>query len=173
MLNAKRYRTTSFLSPLGQQRSTDTSKLSATKLAFEKAFLAQWNAAGIDGIVMPVLPWVNYTPKTWVRSKQWLGYSALWNLLNYAALTVPGSRVDAKVDQPGEEWKKHIPRNASDAFNHEQCESFGYDVMFRFTDSDADDVELVKGMLVGLQVVTGRFGEEKAVAIAKVLESLK
>ncbi|GME61105.1 Acetamidase [Neofusicoccum parvum] len=131
-------------------------ELSATKLAFEKAFLAQWNAAGIDGIVMPVLPWVNYTPKTWVRSKQWLGYSALWNLLNYAALTVPGSRVDAKVDQPGEEWKKHIPRNASDAFNHEQY-----------------DVELVKGMPVGLQVVTGRFGEEKAVAIVKVLESLK
>ncbi|KAL1636819.1 hypothetical protein SLS56_000912 [Neofusicoccum ribis] len=131
-------------------------ELSATKLAFEKAFLAQWSAAGIDGIVMPVLPWVNYTPKTWVRSKQWLGYSALWNLLNYAALTVPGSRVDAKVDQPGEEWKNHIPRNDSDAFNHEQY-----------------DVELVKGMPVGLQVVTGRFGEEKAVAIAKVLESLK
>ncbi|EOD52200.1 putative acetamidase protein [Neofusicoccum parvum UCRNP2] len=131
-------------------------ELSATKLAFEKTFLAQWNAAGIDGIIMPVLPWVNYTPKTWVRSKQWLGYSALWNLLNYAALTVPGSRVDAKVDQPGEEWKKHIPRNDSDAFNYEQY-----------------DVELVKGMPVGLQVVTGRFGEEKAVAIAKVLESLK
>lgn len=36
-----------------------------------------------------------------------------------------------------------------------------------------DDINLVNGMPVGLQLVTGRFGEEKAVAIAKVMESLK
>jgi amidase len=36
----------------------------------------------------------------------------------------------------------------------------------------ADDIELVKGMPVGVQVVTGRFGEEKAVAVAKVIEQL-
>ena len=35
-----------------------------------------------------------------------------------------------------------------------------------------DDPELVKGMPVGVQIVTGRFGEEKAVGIAKLIESL-
>lgn len=35
-----------------------------------------------------------------------------------------------------------------------------------------DNVNLVKGMPVSLQVVTGRFGEEKAISIAKVIESL-
>ncbi|OJD31820.1 general amidase [Diplodia corticola] len=131
-------------------------QLSLEKLQYERDFLAQWNAAGIDAIVMPLFPWVNYKPKTWVKSKQWLGYSALWNLLNYAALAVPATRVAAELDQPGEEWKNHVPRNESDRFNHEQY-----------------DVNLVNGMPVGLQIVTGRFGEEKAVAIAKILESLR
>lgn len=36
-----------------------------------------------------------------------------------------------------------------------------------------DDIDLVNGMPVGLQLVTGRFGEERAVSIAKVIASLK
>lgn len=97
-------------------------QLSDEKLKYEKAFLAQWNAEGIDAIVLPVLPWVNYRPKTWVKSNPWLGLTALWNLLNYTALVIPGSRADVALDQPGDEWKKHVPRNESDKFNHEQCE---------------------------------------------------
>ncbi|KAB2579761.1 putative amidase [Lasiodiplodia theobromae] len=131
-------------------------QLSAEKLKYEKAFLAQWNAEGIDAIVLPVLPWVNYRPKTWVKSNPWLGFTALWNLLNYTALVIPGSRADAALDQPGDEWKNHVPRNESDKFNHEQY-----------------DIDLVNGMPVGLQLVTGRFGEERAVSIAKVIASLK
>ena len=37
---------------------------------------------------------------------------------------------------------------------------------------ELDDPELVKEMPVGVQIVTGHFGEEKAVGIAKLLESL-
>lgn len=102
----------------------DGIQLSDEKLKYEKAFLAQWNAEGIDAIVLPVLPWVNYRPKTWVKSNPWLGFTALWNLLNYTALVVPGSRADAALDQPGDDWKNHVPRNESDRFNHEQCEYF-------------------------------------------------
>jgi hypothetical protein len=59
----------------------------------------------------------------WVVSKQWLGYTALYNLLNYAAVTVPVAMADAKLDDPSkdEEWSGHVPRNESDKFNHEQC----------------------------------------------------
>jgi amidase len=35
-----------------------------------------------------------------------------------------------------------------------------------------DDVNLVSGMPVGLQIVGGRFGEEKTVAVAKVIQEL-
>lgn len=38
---------------------------------------------------------------------------------------------------------------------------------------NVDNVNLVKGMPVSLQVVTERYGEEKAISIGKVIESLK
>lgn len=75
---------------------------------------------------MPVLPWVGYKPKTWVKSNQWLGYTAMWNLLDYAAVTVPVARADRGLDSVGSagntEWEGHSIRNESDAFNYLQCE---------------------------------------------------
>lgn len=38
------------------------------------------------------------------------------------------------------------------------------------TNSCLDDINLVEGMPVGIQVVGGRFGEEKCVAAAKAIE---
>ncbi|KAL4890628.1 amidase signature domain-containing protein [Aspergillus ambiguus] len=128
-------------------------KLEREKWEFQESFAKQWKEAGIDAIVMPVTPWVGYKPKTWVISKQWLGYTALWNLLNYAAVTVPVTTADPARDQPGEEWLNHKPRNDSDAFNHTQY-----------------DIDLVKGLPVCVQIVGARFGEEKAVSIAKILD---
>lgn len=48
----------------------------------------------------------------------------MWNLLNYAAVTVPVGKADGELDQPrpGGEWLGYEPRNASDRFNHGQCE---------------------------------------------------
>jgi amidase len=70
---------------------------------------------------MPVLPWVGYPPKAWVRSRQWLGYTALWNLLDYSGLTFPVTRADPTIDHLSEDWVNHVVRNPSDKFNHEQC----------------------------------------------------
>lgn len=38
---------------------------------------------------MPNTPWVGYKPRTWVKSHQYVGYTSIWNLLDYAALTIP------------------------------------------------------------------------------------
>lgn len=35
-----------------------------------------------------------------------------------------------------------------------------------------DDIELVHGMPICVQIVGGRFGEEKAIAVAKVVDEL-
>jgi Asp-tRNA(Asn)/Glu-tRNA(Gln) amidotransferase A subunit family amidase len=35
-----------------------------------------------------------------------------------------------------------------------------------------DDIDLVKGMPVTVQIVGGRFGEEKGVSVAKVVDRL-
>lgn len=39
-----------------------------------------------------------------------------------------------------------------------------------WTNIVADDIDLVEGMPVGVQVVGGRFGEEKCVSVAKAIE---
>ncbi|KAH7046633.1 amidase signature domain-containing protein [Macrophomina phaseolina] len=70
------------------------------------------------------------------------------------------------------QWRAHLPRNDSDRSNHEQCEDLGCVVPKQFSDDHADNIDLVNGMPVGLQIVTGRVGEAKAVAVAKVLEGL-
>jgi amidase len=108
-------------SPLKLQ-SADARKLEERKLKYQRDFLKRWVESDIDAIIMPVLPWVAFPPKTWVKSKQWVGYTAHWNLLNYASLTIPATTVDPSLDQPNDQWKEYIPRNESDAFNHQQCE---------------------------------------------------
>ncbi|KAJ5371846.1 hypothetical protein N7517_003852 [Penicillium concentricum] len=131
----------------------------ATKLTLQNAFLKQWVSSEIDALLMPVIPWVGYKPKTWVKSKQWLGYTAMWNLLDYAAVTVPVARADRDHDYVGSggnpEWEEHSIRNESDAFNYLQY-----------------DIDLVHGMPICVQIVGGRFGEEKAVAVGKVVDEL-
>ena len=39
-----------------------------------------------------------------------------------------------------------------------------------YTNVVLDDIDLVDGMPVGVQVVGGRFGEEKCVSVAKAIE---
>lgn len=97
-------------------------KVEEEKYDLQTQMLAQWVDAGIDALLMPVLPWVGYKPKTWVKSSQWLGYTAMWNLLDYAAVTVPIGRADKQIDGGDAEWKGHVGRNESDEFNHSQCE---------------------------------------------------
>ncbi|KAJ5254159.1 hypothetical protein N7524_011339 [Penicillium chrysogenum] len=130
-----------------------------TKLTLQTAVLKQWVSSEIDALLMPVLPWVGYKPKTWVRSKQWLGYTAMWNLLDYAGVTVPVARADRGLDSPGSgcnpEWEGHCTRNESDVFNYSQY-----------------DADLVHGMPICVQIVGGRFGEEKALAVGKVVDEL-
>lgn len=125
------------------------------KTQYKRFYLRKWKASGIDALIMPVTPFVGFRPKTWVKSNTCVSYTSQWNFVDYASLVIPAGKVEETVDQPSEEWLSHVPRNNADEFNKQQY-----------------DVELVKGMPVGLQVVGGRFGEEKAVAVAKVILGL-
>ncbi|KAJ5929959.1 hypothetical protein N7466_005452 [Penicillium verhagenii] len=127
--------------------------LNAAKYKYESAYLDRWTYSGIDALIMPNTPWVGYKPWTWVKSNNYVGYTSIWNLVGYAALTVPATTVSRDKDLPSQEWLDHVPRNEGDRFNKEQY-----------------DIDLVDGMPVGVQVVGGRFGEEKCVAVAKAIE---
>lgn len=146
------------------------------RLAYQKSYLRRWEDAKVDALVMPVLPWVGYPPKTWVKSSQNVSYTAVWNFVNFAALTVPVTT--ARPDETGsEEWKawKDKTRDVSDRFNWEQCRSRAETTKAALTTLTlypADDPELVAGMPVCVQVVGGLFGEENCVAVAKVVDDL-
>lgn len=128
-------------------------------LDYKQMYAQKMLESGVDAIIAPVLPWVGYKPKQWVVSNQYVGYSAHWNLLDYSALAVPtGVFADKELDSveacPG--WKEYSPKNKSDEFNHQQY-----------------DLDLVEGMPIGLQIVTGHYKEEQAVMVAGVLEELR
>ncbi|KAJ5768482.1 hypothetical protein N7533_001065 [Penicillium manginii] len=133
--------------------TSETHQLNADKYLYESNYLDRWTTSGIDALIMPTTPWVGYKPWTWVKSSAYVGYTSIWNLLGYAALSVPITNVSREQDVPDQEWLDHVPRNAGDKFNKEQY-----------------DLNLVEGMPVGVQVVGGRFGEEKCVAVAKAIE---
>ncbi len=97
-------------------------ELEDKKTAFQRMYIKKWVDSGIDAIICPVLPWVAYSPKTWVKSKQSVGYTAIWNFLSYSALAIPVATAIKSSDQPGKEWMEYVPRNDADEFNKEQCE---------------------------------------------------
>lgn len=76
---------------------------------------------------MPVQPWIGFAPKTWVKSSQYVGYSAQWNLLDFAALSMPVGLAKPHGIEDGKDvmppWKEHKARNESDRFNWAQCKS--------------------------------------------------
>lgn len=98
-------------------------QLNADKYLYESEYLNRWTSYGIDALIMPNTPWVGYKPWTWVKSSAYVGYTSIWNLLGYAALTVPATTVSREKDIPDGEWLDHVPRNAGDKFNKEQCKS--------------------------------------------------
>jgi amidase len=122
---------------------------------YQAEYLAKWQASNLDALITPTTQWVGLLPKAWVQSDMYIGYSAIFNVLNWTAFSVPAITVSKDKDKPSQEWIDHKGRSFSDRFNH-----------------DYYDVDLFDGMPVGVQIVTGRFGEEKAIGIAKVLRSM-
>ena len=103
---------------------TEHTKLASQKLEYEKRFLKWWKEEGVDALIMPVMPWVNYPPKVWVKSKQWLGYTAIWNFLNFTSLAIPVTKVDPAIDVSHADPVE--PRNESDEFNLRQCKKHAF-----------------------------------------------
>ncbi|VUC24526.1 unnamed protein product [Clonostachys rosea] len=134
----------------------ETHQLLADIDAYRAEYLRHWNEGGYDAIITPVTPWVGYKPWTWVKSNQYVGYTTLSNLLDWAGLAIPVTTVSKEKDQtPPADWVEYQPRNPSDEFNKQQY-----------------DFNLVEGIPVGLQIMAGKYGDEKCIAVAKVIEDL-
>ena len=134
-------------------------QLNKRKWELQQAYLDKWESsfsaeAGrpVDVVLMPPMPHTAVPH----RSCRWVGYTKVWNMLDYPALVIPGGTVE-----PGdvfEDWD-YSPRNEMDAWNHTLW---------------ADNKEEMAALKlpVGVQIVGRRYKEEKVLAAGKILDDL-
>ena len=133
--------------------------LNKRKRAAQKAYLKKWQAIRdpetvreVDVLLTPVMPHAAVPH----RSCKWVGYTKVWNLLDYTALVIPAGRVDKNIDPPKTDLvvASHMPRNELDNWNWSLY-----------------DPELANSMPVGIQIVGRRLEEEKVLGAAAVVEA--
>ncbi|KAE8420862.1 amidase signature domain-containing protein [Aspergillus pseudocaelatus] len=84
--------------------------------------------------------------------KIWVGYTKVWNFLDYPALSFPVTAVSKDIDMADPSYQ---PRNPMDEWNWQLY-----------------DPERMNGHPIGLQIIAQRLQEEKVLAAAKVFERL-
>ncbi|TRM63743.1 amidase signature domain-containing protein [Schizophyllum amplum] len=117
-------------------------------------YLAYWaetrertgTGRAIDGIIMPTAPYAAIRHDRW----DYVGYTAVWNVLDWSAATVPVLRADPSKDPADAEY---TPRNALDEHAWKEYDPDAY-----------------KGGPVSIQVVGKRLEEEKVLALCEVVE---
>lgn len=137
-------------------------ELAMEVIDFKAAVLQQWNEAGIDAYISPVNPAV--APRHGDYSKvRYFAYTAVANVLDYPACTLPMGFVNAQVDLADE------PSLAKDSHGSElapiTCERDGI-IRAKY------DPEIYANMPVTIQVVGRKFEDEKVIGIVKMLSSL-
>ncbi|KIX06264.1 uncharacterized protein Z518_04239 [Rhinocladiella mackenziei CBS 650.93] len=130
-------------------------QLNKRKLAAQKAYNEKWNTIkspmtgrSVDVVLMPTMPHTAVPHRTC----RWVGYTKVWNFLDYTALSFPAGQVIASKDIAPPEYQ---PRNDYDAWNWKL-----YDPV------TMDDHP------VGLQIVGRRFEEEKVLGVASVINQI-
>ncbi|KAL4926506.1 amidase signature domain-containing protein [Aspergillus undulatus] len=124
------------------------------RTALQKKYLDKWNAARspsgkpVDVLLSPTMPHVAVPH----RSVRWVGYTKIWNFLDYPAVTFPVDevRVEKDILESGYE-----PRHEVDKWNW-----------------DLYDAQAMDGHPVNLQVVGRKLDEEIVLGSAKVIEQV-
>ncbi|OAK93588.1 amidase signature enzyme [Phaeosphaeriaceae sp. SRC1lsM3a] len=134
-------------------------QLNKQKLAAQKRYLDLWNSTrstktgkAIDILLAPVMPH-SAVPH---RKCRWVGYTKVFNFVDYPAVVLPAGKVSKDLDGVrAEEIDSYQPRNALDEWNWK---------LF--------DIDTMDGMPIGVQIVARRLQEEKALGAAKVIDDI-
>lgn len=132
-------------------------QLNKKKLELQKRYLDLWNSTKfektgkpIDILLTPVMPH-SAVPH---RKCKWVGYTKVFNFVDYPAVVLPGGQVSKELDSGAAKLMgEYQPRNALDEWN---WNSF--------------DLDAMDGMPVGVQVVARRLQEEKVLGAAKAID---
>ncbi|KAH8895655.1 amidase [Thozetella sp. PMI_491] len=135
-------------------------QLNRRKFELQHAYLDKWAsircpATGqpVDAILMPPMPHTAVPHE----SCRWVGYTKVWNVLDYTAMVIPGGSVlERDLQTP---WVQFEPRNVMDEFN-----------LKLWTDHGSNMAQLQ--LPVGVQIVGRKLEEEKVLGIAQVVDNL-
>ncbi|KAH8664601.1 amidase signature domain-containing protein [Xylariales sp. PMI_506] len=134
-------------------------QLNRRKFALQQRYLEKWKgmvspATGrpADVLIMPPMPHLS-VPHTGCR---WVGYTKIWNVLDYTALVVPaGKALPEDLEAP---WE-YESRNEMDEWNAKLWQ-------------DRKEEMVGLGLPVGLQIAGRKLEEEKVLAVGQVIDSL-
>lgn len=131
-------------------------KLHSERTSLQKQYLDRWNATAsrtssgkpIDGILLPVTPY----PTAQNGAFRYVGYTSVYNALDYSAGVVPVTRADKDIDVKELDYE---PRNSVDEHTY----------------NDYDPAE-VHGGAVSIQIVGRRLQEEKVIKMMRVVSKV-
>jgi amidase len=134
-------------------------QLNKQKSALQKRFLDLWNSTKsgttgqqIDILLAPVMPH-SAVPH---RKCRWVGYTKVFNFVDYPAVVLPAGQVSKELDgEAAKAMNAYHPRNALDEWNW-----------------NLFDIDTMNGMPIGVQVVARRLQEEKALGAAKAIDDI-
>lgn len=134
-------------------------QLNKQKLAAQKRFLDLWNSTKsptsgkqIDILLTPVMPH-SAVPH---RKCKWVGYTKVFNFVDYPAVVIPAGAVSKDLDSTSAaEIGSYQPRNQLDEWNWGNF-----------------DLDSMDGMPIGVQVVARRLEEEKVLGAAQVIDTV-
>lgn len=132
-------------------------QLNKRKVKLQKQYLDKWNSVRspsgmkVDVLLSPTLPHTSVPH----RKIRWVGYTKIWNLLDYSAITFPVDFVRAEQDYLPSDSAPYKPRNALDEWNW-----------------GLYDIEQVDGYPVNLQVIGKKLEEEKVLGATTAIENI-
>ncbi|KAJ4986030.1 amidase [Stagonosporopsis vannaccii] len=134
-------------------------QLNKQKFSAQKRYLELWRSTRsaksgkeIDILLTPVMPH-SAVPH---RKCRWVGYTKVFNFIDYPAVVIPAGRVTKELDsEAARKTDTYTPRNPLDEWNW-----------------NLFDVDAMDGMPIGVQVVARRLHEERALGAAKVIDSV-
>jgi len=130
-------------------------QLNRRKLAAQQRQLQKWNdfrspsGHSVDILISPTMP----HPAVRHRGCKWVGYTKVWNVLDYTALTIPAGVVSKELDQA--QLPQYQPRNDIDRWNWDQY-----------------DLDIMKDHTVSIQIIGRRLDEERVLGAARVIEQV-
>ena len=106
----------------------------------------------IDILLTPVMPH-SAVPH---RKCRWVGYTKIFNVIDYPAVVLPAGHVSKELDsEAAQTMGSYQPRNPLDEWNW-----------------NTFDVDAMDGMPIGVQVVARRLQEEKVLGAAKAIDKI-